>query len=316
MDRQMITVYVGDVAEYLSTVALKQDPTATLLTIDHIANLSSGTYYTSIGDLEGIKNFSTVLKKADKIIYVPPVEWSDSFLGKSLMKRWTEDCLTAFAHYGKLVENLPAQDVENKSTMLELSDFRKTSQSQLWISGCSISHGVGVDHNQRYGQILSDRLSLPVSFLTNGGTSVIWAADQILRSDIRKNDILVWGLTSIPRLPVFADDKLHHVYPHSTVFQDLLVKSQEDILYRSLISIYQVINFCKKIEIDLFLINVFDNVLVNYLDDVEVISLHNLWGKAPYDQFEDLGTDHSHPGVKTHMFYAEEIFKRMKERIS
>jgi hypothetical protein len=158
--------------------------------------------------------------------------------GKSKMKMWTEDYLKAFSHY-KPIENFSMDPVpkvlENKSIILKLSDVRKTSQPQLWVSGCSFAAGDGVQSNQRYGQILSDRLNLPVSFLAESGSSVTWAADQILRSDLRENDILIWGLTSIPRINYFKNNKVHHVFPgpceHIKNFQKILVDSEEDILY-------------------------------------------------------------------------------------
>ena len=315
MGERMIIVYVGDVTEYLSTVALKAYPTATLLTGTVVNDIPPGAYYTSIGDLDSLLDFAKVLMQSDLTVYAPPDKWSDSFFGKSKMQIWTEDYLAAFAHHGKLIQNLPAPNLKNKSTMLKLSDPRKIAHPQLWIAGCSISHGIGVSDKQRYGQILSEQLNLSVSFLTRESSSVIWAADQILRSDLKEDDILIWGLTSIPRLPLFSDNKLHHVNPTSTNFQELLVHYNEDVLYRSLTSVYQVINFCKKIKIELFLVNLLDDMLVNYLkDDVEVLSLSKLWGRDPGDLFVDVGTDGRHPGIKSHAFYAEEILKKIKER--
>jgi hypothetical protein len=323
MARQMITIYVGDVTEYLSEVALNFDPTATLLTYDLINNISPGTYYTNIGDVGSLANFAKVLRQADQIVYMPPTDnWSDNSFGKSKMKMWTEDYLKAFSHY-KPIENFSMDPVpkvlENKSIILKLSDVRKTSQPQLWVSGCSFAAGDGVQSNQRYGQILSDRLNLPVSFLAESGSSVTWAADQILRSDLRENDILIWGLTSIPRINYFKNNKVHHVFPgpceHIKNFQKILVDSEEDILYKSLAGIYQVMNFCEKIKVDLFLVNLLQIDLQYYLkDDIDVLSLVRLWGRDPDERYEDLGDDHRHPGIKTHEFYATEILKKIKER--
>jgi hypothetical protein len=318
MARQMITIYVGDVTHYLAKIAIKSDPLSTLLTEHMINDIPPGTYYTSLGDLGGLVNFQKMFMQADYIIYAPPPtesKWSDARQGKSAMKKCTEDFLKVFKHHGKLVENFhgPRPVLEKKSTILELKDIRKTSNTQLWISGCSISHGVGVQPEQRYGQLLSSRLNLPVSFLTRSGSSVIWAADQILRSDFKENDILVWGLTSVPRLPVFLNNRLNHLCPNDDLFKPY-VKWEEDILYRSLTSVYQVINFCQKIKIDLFLVNLIDNEFLDYLiDDLEVLWLHHrLCSDTLENLYEDLGSDGLHPGVKSHEFYATEIFKKIK----
>lgn len=318
----MITIYVGDVTEYLSIIARNADPTATLLTDDLINDISPGTYYASLGDLDDLLNFSKMLRQADLIVYAPPDKWSDSFFGKSKMQLWTEDYLKAFVHF-RPIKNLPDRLVtkvpENKSTILKLSDVRKTDQPQLWVSGSSDTVGDGVQSNQRYGQILSDQLNLPVSFLAESGSSVTWAADQILRSDLRENDILVWGLTSTTRINYFKNNKVHHVFPgpfeHIKNLQKILVDSEEDILYKSLTGIYQVINFCEKIKVDLFLVDLYNHDLKYYLkDDIDILSLVGLWGRNLDESYEDLGDDHSHPGIKTHKFFATEILKKIKER--
>jgi hypothetical protein len=322
MGIEMITIYVGDVTEYLSIIARKADPTATLLTNDLINDISPGTYYASLGDLNDLLNFSKMLRQADLIVYAPPDKWSDSFFGKSKMQIWTEDYLKAFIHF-RPIKNLPDRLVtkvpENKSTILKLSDVRKTDQPQLWVSGSSDTVGDGVQSNQRYGQLLANQLNLPVSFLAESGSSITWAADQILRSDLRKDDILVWGLTSVPRINYFQNNKIHHVYPCSKKFKNFerfLVEHDEDILYKSLTSVYQVINFCKQIKVDLFLVDLFNRDLKYYLkDDIEILSLMRLWGRNTDDMdYEDYGDDGSHPGVKTHTFFASEIFKKIQER--
>ena len=111
--------------------------------------------------------------------------------------------------------------------------------------------------------------------------------DQILRSDLIENDILVWGMTSVPRFNYFQDNRIHHIFPsnkHFKNFQKLLVEHEEDILYKSLTSVYQVINFCKKIKVDLFLVDLLNLDLKYYLkDDIEILCLDKLWGRGVDD---------------------------------
>ena len=50
--------------------------------------------------------------------------------------------------------------------MLTLADQRQDEcATQLWCVGCSITHGVGVNANERSGMLIADYLKLPVSFL-------------------------------------------------------------------------------------------------------------------------------------------------------
>lgn len=318
----MITVYLGDVFEYLSELTCSIDSNAKLITAENYKNLSSGTYYTSIGDVGGLNNLGEILREADQIIYAPPPnrKWSDEKHGISQMKRWTEDYLKIFS-FRTSVKNFPIEEPNNKTNILKLTDSRKIAEKQLWIVGCSISHGVGVELNQRYGQLLSKDLNLPVSFLTKGGSSVIWAADQILRSDIQRNDLVVWGVTSIPRVPWF-NNKLNHINPGSYKQDPGLDRtfsfdyfSSEDITYRTVISIFQVINYCKKIGANLLLVSLLDDgTLFEYLKDYpNRLQASFIWGRDLSSLYIDLGNDNEHPGRKSHEFYSTEILNKIKQ---
>jgi len=317
----MIIVYIGDVYEYLAKLACAADPAASIITAKNINNLTAGTYYTSLAELGGLDNLGIVLRTADKIVYAPPDEkWSDSFFGNSKMKIWTEDYLKIFQWRIPIENFTEISNPENKKNMLALADVRKSKSTQLWSVGCSITHGIGVQPAQRYGQLLANELELPVSFLTRSGSSIIWAADQILRSDIQPGDIIVWGLTSTPRLPYF-NNTLRHLHARIFIEEPALVDKlsidvldHDDTLYRSVIGVKQVINFCEKINAKLIIASVLDNILIEYIKDfINLIMLYNLWGRDPNRLFNDIGNDNMHPGVNTHKFYAYEILKKIKE---
>jgi hypothetical protein len=312
----MIIIYLGDTSEYLARIACSYDINAQLITEKTISNLKSGTYYTSLGDVNNLYNLGLVLQQADKIVFAPPP--NDHWSGGTVMKRWTEDYLEIFSAYTS-IENFEATVVKNQHTILSLSDVRKNDDLQLWISGCSISHGVGVDHDMSYGNLLARQLNLPVSFLTSPGASIPWSVDQILRSDIRPGDIVVLGLTSHLRLPYYHNDKVMHVnsstYVESPNFEKILsidTLTGKDTLYRSLTGIFQVINFCQHAQAKLIIASLMSDELVPYLKDLpNFIMLYKLWGRELTNMFADLGFDNQHPGPKTHQFYADEICKKL-----
>lgn len=316
----MIAIYLGDVTEYLGILAHKQDPNARLVTEKDIDNLLDGTYYTSIGDLGSLNNLGKLLQKADKIIYAPPPDnrWS----GGESMKKWTEDYLKNFT-FRCCVENYEILDPDN-SAMTKLVDQRKTEDRQIWIAGCSISHGTGVEDKNRYGVILSDLLGCPVSFLTYSGSSISWAADQILRSDIRDGDAVIWGLTSDNRIPYFVNDNITHVnsstYLLDREFEKVLPLDElcsENTFYRNLISVFQVSNFCQKIGATLIFASLLDNDVISHIKNFpNLIVLSNLWGRDLSDRFLDLGSDSSHPGPISHKFYANEIYKKYQNLLA
>jgi hypothetical protein len=205
--------------------------------------------------------------------------------------------------------------------MLDLADERKTERTQLWVAGCSISHGIGVDPDQRYGQLLSEQLDLPVSFLTRGGSSIQWAADQILRSDIRSGDTVVWGLTGFCRFPYYSHGHVRHIlttyyelHPEFNQVINIERLDEDNMVYQSLRHIHAVINFCKKIQARLFLFGLLiDNHTLKWTADLP--NYTQFYGCFGFDQglFQDLGTDNEHPGPGMHQWYCNQMLKAMKQ---
>jgi len=309
----MITIYVGDSTEYLSHLAKTNDSNAKLVTTDNFENLVDGTYFSSVGDIGNLFNFGKLLQQADKIVYAPPP--NGHWTGGENMKNWTEEYIENFS-FKCYIENYKPPAFEFPG-MLQLADGRKTENPQLWTAGCSISHGVGVTDSQRFGTLLSNQLNLSVSFLTCRSSSIMWAADQILRSDIREGDIVVWGLTSHRRFPYFNNNSIKHVKvsPYSTI-EELDELDSENLLYRNLTSVFQVSNFCKKIKCKLILASLIDNKILSCIRDFpNLVVLSKLWGRGPKDLFIDQGTDNSHPGLKTHQYYADEIYKKISNQL-
>jgi len=325
-----INLYIGDTNIELAKTALAADPRAFLIDhsncVEFLNNPPVGaTVYTSIGDLPKISKNNSVIYKlldlADNIYYCPPDVWSDN---KSLdfknitnsLQGLTESILYDFKKQKNNVHNL---DLSHYSSQLytSLVDTRKTNCQQLWIAGCSISHGVGVESTQRYGQLIADSLNLPVSFLTSGGSSISWAVDQLTRSDIRANDIVILGLTEESRFPYWTTSgKVWHIQSNyqkqikqlpftnlSTNIIDRLI-TDENCFYQSAIRIYQLINFCNRLNINLLIFGLICSTTLSlYLHDLSnFINYKNF--KSPNNLY-DLGTDNKHPGPKQHQLYAD-----------
>jgi hypothetical protein len=312
VENQKVIVFVGDVTDQTSATAKQFDQSATLITPAN-SLLSPGVYYTSLGDCQNLNLFLETLSKADVLNYVPCDQWSDTKNNFSYMKYFTERLLLKFRNKIESNIDIVPSDIE---LITEITDLRKTTDPQLWIAGCSFSEGVGVSKSQRYGQLIADYLRMPVSFLTQSGSSISWAADQIIRSDIREGDIVIWGLTSHRRFSYY-DKKVNHVfirfYEYNPEFnQTVSIDRLDDhnLIYQSVISILQVINFCKKTKAKVYLpMLLTDNEFMSYIYkfpntiDLAPINfdMENLW--------IDIGDDGIHPGVKTHINYAEEIIK-------
>jgi hypothetical protein len=311
----VITVYVGDITEYLGEQARQYDPCATLIDKKNYFNLNNGTYYVSIGDLNSLADFAQVLRQATHIVYAPPTKWSDS-----KMQVWTEDYLKVFANE-KIISNFDIGVAQDKEIMLQLVDPRKVSGSQLWVAGCSITYGTGVNTDQRYGQLIADKLNLPVSFLAQPGSSLTLQADQILRSDIRDGDIVIWGLTSHERFPYFKNNKITHItpltYERDSTFKhrvDIAFLDSQQLIYQAVAEIHQVINFCNKIGARLILAQLLGRTMETYLHGYSNYQmLNDQFGRNLDDRMLDLGTDEQHPGSKMHRWYSEQILNKYNE---
>lgn len=308
----MITIFVGDIRKYLCIEAQKLDPLASRINESNYKNLNAGTYYTGLGDFKDLKSFINALNQADTLIYCPPGKWSHE-----QCQLWAEFYLLYFRDKKKVIglEKILKRDINFKPV-----DQRKTELPQLWIVGCSISHGVGVELDQRYGELLSKKLNMDVSFLTASGSSIEWAADQILQSDIRANDIVVWGLTSFGRFVYYTNDSPAHVnvsyYDYNQSFYNIVnpdLLDSDFIMYKALTHIHQVINYCNKIKCKLLIAGLLiDSTDIYYTKEIpNYTQLYGFFGQDEDHTYIDLGNDDAHPGPLTHYWYAEQIANKL-----
>jgi len=335
----VIKIYVGDIYEDLAVYACSQHSDAKLLSTNNLKEFyssSSGVYYTALGDLPKDElTIYNILNKADQIEYFTPQTWCD---GKSVETDFLESVQGAteliLSYFAKEKQNVIGLNYLNqhyvdvpeiKSDEHDL-EKRKTDASQLWVAGCSITFGKGVDKNQRYGNLVAQHLDKPVSHLTCVGSSIPWQADQILRSDLRKNDILIWGLTSENRFDYWSEvDTVRHVNPNfrkssynstdplwmndKTVERMLL---HENTKYQALKNILQVINYCKKTNTKLLLLGLLNSKTLSMLLNQFPFYFYYL-DLNNYQHYKDLGTDNEHPGPQQHRLYADYVLKKLKQ---
>lgn len=213
--------------------------------------------------------------------------------------------------------------------------------SKLWIIGCSIAHGVGVDTGQRWGDIVAKQLGTDAVFLTAEGSSIEWAADQILRADINRNDHVCWGLTT-PNRHLWYDDlgNTHHLlnvyYQNRPGFRDIVDPRHLvdlNLAYKAVNYVQQVQNYLGKIQCQ-FAINYtlpgldeHRQILIDHLTDSPGFFIGYDETRVKYvdattflkrstpanDLFVDVGSDGFHPGPKQHELYAEQFLKQLNK---
>jgi len=166
--------------------------------------------YTSIIEFSDTNEFIKAIMLADNVVYLPgPTDEKFDFDDPANSnKGQVEHLLWAIGQTKKItgIDHLLVDDIANQaiSKICRLADHRVGDQNQLWAVGDSITTGYGITFEQAWGTILGKKLKIPVSTLAESGSSIEWAADQILQSDIRKDDLVVWGLTTLNRIPYYT----------------------------------------------------------------------------------------------------------------
>jgi hypothetical protein len=317
-----LTLFVGDVSEHTAQAAWAHSPTAILIDQTNYATVfkDSTVAYTSLGDLpNNLTLVYQLFERADQLVYVPrSTTWSDGKLvdasnPTASMQGLTEFVLSIIDKEKNNVKNL---DFSNYSVeeYTKLSSGRKTDCQQLWVAGCSTSHATGVADDQRYGQLVADQLNLSATFLTCPGSSIQWAADQILRSDIRTGDVVIWGLTDESRFPMWSrENELLHIHPNQPAAKGIIKQLIVDPtnFYQAIVHVYQVINFCKKIQAKLLIfgLNASDTISLHLQAVPEFIKFVN---KISNTRYIDFGTDNQHPGPKQHQIFADICVNQLK----
>jgi len=315
-------LFVGDVGEYLANIAKQHNPNAMLLVADAPNTIdipTHGVFYTSIGDV-GHQNLKTLVDYASDVHYYPPTTWSDEIARSSLQKYYTEEILSLVTP-DKVVTNLELVAQEfNYFDQDFCQDYRKSNEPQLWISGCSITAGVGVNHNDTWKYIVANELNLPMIDLSQPGSSIMWSADQICLADIVKDDVVFWGLTTHERLSIVIERKLHklkllhinagsyHLYKN--MIKDVMpleILDSATLAYHNIMAIRRVYNFCKKIGAKLVILGLLptDKFLYKFYH-VPVFKQY----MTTSESFKDIGFDKDgHPGPLSHQEYAKNFLE-------
>jgi hypothetical protein len=316
------TLFVGSNDAMLAQQAHAHDTQAVLIDQHNVSDFMSAdarncTAYTSLEDLSGdIELASTLFHTADHVVYVPE-SWPDVDIDVfdlgNTAKGLTYHLLSC-VHQTK--HNVTGLCVENINT--DAPAARQCQGTQIWVAGCSFSHDYGVTKQQTYAGQLSEQLQYPVSLLTHPGSSIGWAADQILRADIRPGDIVVWGLTTERRFHWWHDHDqlLHfsinwHKFARVTDITDLQPLTVTQILHSNhvmiaaICEVEKVINYCNKIGAKLLVMGLLDSMSCSaqLQKFPEYKKYHN---PENFNKLIDTGNiDPEHPGILQHQHYAK-----------
>jgi hypothetical protein len=357
IDKKEIVI-VGDTTKSLSFFAKNIHPDAKFFSD---GTNSDKIVYTSIGDIS-ISQFVDLLINAKKIIYFSE---SDKWTCDET-KNITESIiyLLYINGYNSIIENFPINNFQLTQNTLNIEQFseplnqnvlvkklcnytstnflgtvahRSSIRPQLWVAGCS--YACGDFSPQRYGDIVAAHFKMPTTHISYSGSSIDFAADQIIKSSLKKDDVLLWGITGVNRFTWFNDGSLKRVNrTYLNLFNDTLSDTEKKFLIQMMLDdsrlhlaqrhICQIQSLCDNIGVKLILIyhddlSIADHAITmnQFLSEFKNLLPLTEYMKANFDKsmltdrlFLDLGEDNVHPGPITHLAWANAIIKFMEDQ--
>ena len=214
-------------------------------------------------------------------------------------------------------------------------------KNKLWIVGCSIAHGVGVDPSERWGAVVARTLQIDVEFFTAEGSSIEWAADRILQADIGPDDVVLWGLTTPNRFVWYNDaGQAQHVinvyYQNNPSFDQEVPRNQLvqlNLAYKAVNHVRQVQNYLDKIGCKFAIgytlpgLDEHRQIMLDRLIDtagffIAYDTVTNLIAPSPTEFFNltrpsqnifvDVGHDGFHPGPQQHKLYCNKFLNKLQ----
>lgn len=285
-----------------------------------LASTKSENWHSSLEDLGiGLDQWSVVLDQANEVILVD--------LDETFVKKIEDSACYLYLNFFKALTKYRTKTknfdwIDNFKNHLVNNSTRPSNNKLLWVTGCSVTAGVGVEEDQRYADIIASKLGLEKVMLARSGSSITWQADQLLQSDIRENDVVIWGLTNFQRID-YAEGLDWLSIPASNLeFKNHFWKYWKYDYFDSythsitcIKSILHVINFCKKAKAKLILVNVIEDSWCSFLftKDDNYIDLTRAFDQDGRYRFIDYGWDNDHPGPKQHQEYARQILNFIEE---
>lgn len=343
-----LTVYVGDNSPSFRLNITSINKFAYEYNIDH--NGQGNIVYLHTGKYSP-KELHNVLIHAKEVIYCATNSWS-SLESKYHTIGWV-NYISTLRKVKMLRANMYGAGPISfeiikftKPDFLEPKQQRQTDGPQVWMAGCSFTNGHGLaDRNLRFGQLFADALGLPVSFLSMNGASNQWTADQILKADIRENDIVFCGLTGIARSTIYTEEKpwpitINMLDKQQPAYRRLIIDNKKIAPMRRMIteefllsdhSFFESINHIEQVKNHLKMINA--KHLIGYFADLDFPYLDHMgrmmhyivshedpcmfvirpeypWADIITRSPEDTNNDDTpvhHPGPRQHQIYANDL---------
>jgi hypothetical protein len=261
-------------------------------------DFSHSEYHTSIGDLQ-VDQILAIAHHFDCVDIVP-----DGFDVNSTVYKETVSLCQYLSKY-------PDADLF-PVTFADHEDInQRTNDPVLWVFGCSHSHGVGLRPNElRYGEIVANKLKLPLKLITKPGSSLHWSTRHIMNADIRPHDTVIWQLTSPTRVSKFNGKHVEEIVLARSNDRHLIeVMSDEQIYFNHISLLNFGVRYLRSIKAKFVI-----TALVANTDMYQYIKEYNKYPEYCYSNgiHVDLGTDKLHAGPLGHQLLAKRLIDHIQ----
>ena len=264
-------------------------------------NLTSPEYHTSLGDLT-VHELLSIIRNFDSVEYV-----NNNFVdGEEI----TVDTLNFLSFVNTQLHVKNFSDTNNVLSFAEHPDINSSySKSTLWVYGCSHSHGTGLnDSSETYGSHLAKELNLPLKLITKPGSSTHWSLRQLVNSNLKKDDIVVWQITSPYRLSFFNGKHVQEIVLSNSNNRTLIeTYSDEQCFFLQLSYVNIGIQYLRSIGVKFIVLS------------VDSRDMEFNYGYLKYPEFYcatnfavDWGSDNLHFGPLSHKNLANTLLNRVQ----
>jgi hypothetical protein len=261
--------------------------------------LTHNEYHTSIGDMS-VNDLLLIVNKFDSIEFVENGFTDDDISKDTRM-------LMIFLQTQKPTNNAITADFLSFADHPNLNT--RDHERLLWVFGCSHSHGTGLSNQfETYGSWLANSLGLPLKLITKPGSSTHWSLRQLINSHIKKNDYVVWQITSPYRLSHFNGKHVEEIaLSHCKNRHIIETYSDPQCFFLQLSYLNIGIRYLRSIGVNFVVITV----------DSKNLSEINEYAKypeffSPTDFVVDYGSDKLHYGPLSHKRLALSLLNRIQ----
>lgn len=263
--------------------------------------LTSSEYHTSLGDLT-INELLSIVHKFDSIEYV-----DTNFISG-------EDITTDTLNFLSFINSrLHISNFSTNGDVLSFAEHPDIKSSfdtpTLWVYGCSHSHGTGLDSSSNtYGSHLAKELTLPLKLITKPGSSTHWSLRQLVNSNLKKDDIVVWQITSPYRLSFFNGKHVQEIVLSNSNNRTLIeTYSDEQCFFLQLSYVNIGVQYLRSIGVKFIVLS------------VDSRDMEFNYGYSTYPEFYcatgfavDRGSDNLHFGLLSHKNLANALLNRIQ----